>query len=197
MTWDFVVVGAGSAGCVLAARLTEDPSVSVLLLEAGDRDTAREIGVPAAFSKLFKTRHDWDYTTEPEAGCDGRAMYWPRGKVLGGSSSINAMIYIRGARADYDAWRDAGCEGWGFDDVLPYFIRSEDNRPGPTTMRRFARTSAPTPRRSTTRPARRRWARPTMRSATRSCGCAASPACEWQTPRSCRTSRAATPAPPW
>jgi len=130
MTWDYVVVGAGSAGCVLAARLTDDPSVSVLLLEAGDRDTVREIGVPAAFSKLFKTRHDWDYTTEPEAGCDDRAMYWPRGKVLGGSSSINAMIYIRGARADYDAWRDAGCEGWGFDDVLPYFTRSEDNARG-------------------------------------------------------------------
>ena len=130
MTWDYVIVGAGSAGCVLAARLTEDPSVRVLLLEAGDRDTAREIAVPAAFSKLFKTRHDWDYTTEPEDGCDGRSMYWPRGKVLGGSSSINAMIYIRGARADYDAWRDAGCEGWGYDDVLPYFLRSEDNSRG-------------------------------------------------------------------
>ncbi len=130
MTWDYVIVGAGTAGCVLAARLTEDPTVRVLLLEAGDRDTAREIGVPAAFSKLFKTRHDWDYTTEPEAGCDNRAMYWPRGKVLGGSSSLNAMIYIRGARADYDAWRDAGCDGWGFDDVLPYFTRSEDNSRG-------------------------------------------------------------------
>lgn len=130
MTWDYVVVGAGTAGCVLAARLTEDPSVRVLLLEAGDRDTAREIGIPAAFSKLFKTKDDWDYSTEPEDGCDGREMYWPRGKVLGGCSSINAMIYIRGARADYDAWRDAGCEGWGYDDVLPYFRRSEDNSRG-------------------------------------------------------------------
>jgi choline dehydrogenase len=130
MTWDYVVVGAGTAGCVLAARLSEDPSVQVLLLEAGDRDTAREIAVPAAFSKLFKTRNDWDYATEPEAGCDDRAMYWPRGKVLGGSSSINAMIYIRGARADYDGWRDNGCQGWGFDDVLPYFTRSEDNSRG-------------------------------------------------------------------
>jgi choline dehydrogenase len=130
MVWDYVLVGAGSAGCVLAARLTEDPSIRVLLLEAGDRDTAREIEVPAAFSKLFRGRHDWSYTTQPEPGCDGRALYWPRGKVLGGSSSINAMIYIRGARADYDGWRDAGCEGWGFDDVLPYFIRSEDNSRG-------------------------------------------------------------------
>jgi choline dehydrogenase len=130
MTWDYVVVGGGTAGCVLAARLSEDRSVRVLLLEAGDRDTAREIAVPAAFSKLFKTRNDWDYTTEPETGCDDRAMYWPRGRVLGGCSSINAMIYIRGARADYDSWRDAGCEGWGFDDVLPYFTRSEDNSRG-------------------------------------------------------------------
>ncbi|MCW2681132.1 MAG: choline dehydrogenase [Frankiales bacterium] len=130
MTWDYVVVGAGTAGCVLAARLSEDPSVRVLLLEAGDRDTTREIGVPAAFSKLFKTKDDWDYSTEPEAGCDGREMYWPRGKVLGGCSSINAMIYIRGARADYDGWRDAGCDGWGYDDVLPYFRRSEDNSRG-------------------------------------------------------------------
>lgn len=130
MTWDYVVVGAGTAGCVLAARLTEDPAVRVLLLEAGDRDTAREIGIPAAFSKTFKTKDDWDYSTEPEAGCDDRAMYWPRGKVLGGCSSINAMIYIRGARADYDGWRDEGCEGWGYDDVLPYFRRSEDNSRG-------------------------------------------------------------------
>lgn len=132
MTWDYVVVGAGSAGCVLAARLTEDPSVRVLLLEAGDRDTAREIAVPAAFSKLFGTRHDWGYRTDPEPGCDGRSMLWPRGKVLGGCSSVNAMIYIRGARADYDGWRGAGCTGWGYDDVLPYFLRSEDNSRGPS-----------------------------------------------------------------
>ncbi len=142
MTWDYVVVGAGTAGCVLAARLTEDPSVRVLLLEAGDRDTAREIGVPAAFSKLFKTRDDWDYSTEPEDGCEGRQMYWPRGKVLGGCSSINAMIYIRGARADYDGWRDAGCTGWGYDDVLPYFRRSEDNSRGADS---FHGTGGPLP----------------------------------------------------
>ena len=130
MMWDYVIVGAGSAGCVLAARLSEDPAVSVLLLEAGDRDTAREVAIPAAFSKLFKTRNDWDYSTEPEPECDGRSLYWPRGKMLGGSSSLNAMIYIRGARADYDSWRDDGCEGWGYDDVLPYFLRSEDNSRG-------------------------------------------------------------------
>jgi choline dehydrogenase len=129
-SWDYVVVGAGSAGCVIAARLSEDPSVRVLLLEAGDRDSAREIAVPAAFSTLFRSRWDWDLATEPEPGCQDREMYWPRGKVLGGCSSTNAMIYIRGAQADYDGWRDAGCDGWGFDDVLPYFRRSEDNARG-------------------------------------------------------------------
>jgi len=129
-SWDYVIVGAGSAGCVLAARLTEDPAVTVLLLEAGDRDTAKEVSVPAAFSKLFLGPHDWAYRTEPEPGCDGRQMYWPRGKMLGGCSSLNAMLYIRGSRHDFDGWRDAGCTGWGYDDVLPYFQRSEDNSRG-------------------------------------------------------------------
>jgi choline dehydrogenase len=127
---DYVIVGAGSAGCVLAGRLSEDPAVSVTLLEAGGPDKARNISVPAAFGQLFRTEVDWDFTTEPEAGCDDREMYWPRGKVLGGSSSINAMIYIRGNRLDFDRWRDAGCEGWGYDDVLPYFLRSEGNERG-------------------------------------------------------------------
>jgi choline dehydrogenase-like flavoprotein len=129
-SWDYVIVGAGSAGCVLAARLSEDPAVRVLLLEAGDRDSAREVAVPAAFSKLFLGRHDWGYRTEPDAATDGRAMYWPRGKMLGGSSSLNAMLYIRGNPLDFDGWRDGGCEGWGWDDVLPYFVTSEDNARG-------------------------------------------------------------------
>jgi choline dehydrogenase len=127
---DYVIIGAGTAGCVLAARLTEDPSVSVLLLEAGPADRAREIGVPIAFSKLFKSEYDWDYTTEPQKQLNERECYWPRGRVLGGSSSINAMIYIRGNRADYDAWRDAGNDGWGFDDLLRFFRRSENNSRG-------------------------------------------------------------------
>jgi choline dehydrogenase len=128
--YDYVIVGAGSAGCVLAARLTEDPDVSVLLLEAGPPDVKENIHVPAAFGSLFKTDVDWDYATAPEDGCNGRMMYLPRGKVLGGSSSINAMVYIRGAREDYDAWRDAGNPGWSYDDLLPYFKRSEDNERG-------------------------------------------------------------------
>jgi choline dehydrogenase len=127
---DYVIVGAGSAGCVLAARLTEDPDVSVLLIEAGPTDSKENIHVPAAFGSLLKTDVDWDYATAPEEGCNGRMMYLPRGKVLGGSSSINAMVYIRGARADYDGWRDAGNPGWGFEELLPYFKRSEDNERG-------------------------------------------------------------------
>ena len=129
-TYDYVIVGAGSAGCVLAARLSEDPDVSVLLVEAGPPDTKENIHVPAAFGSLLKTDVDWDYATAPEDGCNGRMMYLPRGKTLGGSSSINAMVYIRGARADYDGWRDAGNAGWGYDDLLPYFKRSEDNERG-------------------------------------------------------------------
>jgi choline dehydrogenase len=128
--YDYVIVGAGSAGCVLAARLTEDPSAHVLLLEAGGRDTAREIHIPAAFSKLFKTKVDWNYSTEPEPYLNNRRLYWPRGKVLGGSSSINAMIYIRGNAADYDAWEHLGNEGWGFADALPYFKKSENHERG-------------------------------------------------------------------
>jgi choline dehydrogenase len=127
---DYVIVGAGSAGCVLAARLTEDPDVSVLLIEAGPTDSKENIHVPAAFGSLLKTDVDWDYATAPEEGCNGRMMYLPRGKVLGGSSSINAMVYIRGARADYDGWRDAGNPGWGYEELLPYFKRSEDNERG-------------------------------------------------------------------
>ncbi|MFF4353875.1 GMC family oxidoreductase [Streptomyces sp. NPDC001530] len=129
-TYDYVVVGAGSAGCVLAARLTEDPDVRVALLEAGGPDDAEEIHVPAAFSSLFKSGLDWDLDTEPEPGLVGRRAYLPRGRVLGGCSSMNAMIYIRGNRADYDAWAAAGATGWSYADVLPYFLRAEDNERG-------------------------------------------------------------------
>ena len=128
--YDYVVVGAGSAGCVLAARLTEDPESRVALVEAGGEDTQPEIHIPAAFPALFKSSLDWDLLGEREPGLDNRRLYLPRGRMLGGCSSINAMIYIRGNRADYDGWAAAGCEGWGYDDVLPYFKRSEDNERG-------------------------------------------------------------------
>lgn len=128
--YDYVIVGAGSAGCVLANRLSEDPETTVLLLEAGGPDNKQEIRIPAAFSKLFRSRFDWAFFTEAQAHLHQRQLYWPRGKVLGGSSSINAMIYIRGNRRDYDAWRDLGNRGWGFQDVLPYFKKSEDQQRG-------------------------------------------------------------------
>jgi choline dehydrogenase len=129
---DYVVVGAGAAGCVLASRLTEDPAVRVVLLEAGGSDAKMEVRMPAAFSKLFKTEFDWAYYTEPEPELDGRTLYWPRGKVIGGSTSINAMIYIRGARTDYDAWAAAGNDGWRFSDVLPFFKKAERHEGGST-----------------------------------------------------------------
>jgi choline dehydrogenase-like flavoprotein len=128
--FDYVIVGAGSAGCVLAARLSEDPDVRVAVLEAGGEDTAPEIRIPAIFPIMFKTELDWDLFGDPEPGMDGRRLYLPRGRMLGGCSSINAMIYVRGNRLDYEAWAEAGCTGWGYDDVLPYFRRSEDNERG-------------------------------------------------------------------
>ena len=128
--YDYIIIGAGSAGCVLASRLSEDPTVKVLLLEAGGKDTAKEIHMPVAFSKLFKGPNDWAYYTEPEGQLGNRSLYWPRGKVLGGSSSLNAMIYIRGHQADYDQWRALGNPGWGFWDVLPYFKKAENNENG-------------------------------------------------------------------
>jgi choline dehydrogenase len=128
--YDYVIVGAGSAGCVLAARLSEDPDARVAVLEAGSEDTQPEIHIPAAFPALFKSSLDWDLLGEQEPGLDNRRLYLPRGRMLGGCSSINAMIYIRGNRADYDGWAAAGLDGWGYDDVLPYFKRSEDNERG-------------------------------------------------------------------
>ena len=129
-SYDYIVVGAGSAGCVLAARLTEDPHTRVLLLEAGGRDSAKEVHIPAAFSKLYKTKVDWNYSTEPEPHLNNRKLYWPRGKMLGGSSSMNAMIFIRGNRLDYDHWASLGNRGWAFDDVLPYFKKSQMQQRG-------------------------------------------------------------------
>ncbi len=129
-TYDYVIVGAGSAGCVLAARLTEDPDVTVALIEAGGPDTDQEIHIPAAFGQQFKTRLDWDFDTDPEPGLGGRRAYLPRGKTLGGSSSMNAMIYMRGNAADYDAWAAAGAVGWSWPEVLPYFLKAEDNQRG-------------------------------------------------------------------
>jgi choline dehydrogenase-like flavoprotein len=129
--YDYIIVGAGSAGCVLAARLSADSSVKVLLLEAGPVDDAQEIQAPAALSRLFQSAYDWNYNTVPQHRAAGRSIYWPRGRVLGGSSSMNAMIYIRGNRRDFQAWRDEhGCAGWGYEDLMPYFRRSEDNSRG-------------------------------------------------------------------
>jgi len=130
--FDYVIVGGGSAGCVVAARLAEDPGTRVLLLEAGPEAAGiDEVQIPAAYSRLFRSQYDWNYVTLPQERADGRPVYWPRGKVLGGSSAMNAMIYIRGNRVDYDTWRDEyGCTGWGFRDLLPYFLRAEDNARG-------------------------------------------------------------------
>jgi choline dehydrogenase len=129
--YDYVIAGAGSAGCVLAARLSENPAARVLLLEAGPPDDADEIHIPAALNLLFQSTFDWDFQTVPQDRAAGRAIYWPRGRMLGGSSSMNAMIYIRGARHDYDTWRDEyGCTGWGYTDLMPYFRRAEDNSRG-------------------------------------------------------------------
>lgn len=128
---DYVIVGGGSAGCVLAARLSEDPSVQVALLEAGPPDNSVLIHCPAGLAVLAKNgQANWAFQTEPQPGLNGRRGYQPRGKVLGGSSSVNAMIYIRGHRSDYDQWAADGNAGWGWDDVRPYFLRAEHNERG-------------------------------------------------------------------
>ncbi|MBL8287990.1 MAG: choline dehydrogenase [Rubrivivax sp.] len=129
--FDHIVVGAGSAGCVLAGRLSEDPATRVLLLEAGPPDRSLWIHLPIGYGKtMWDRRLNWCFETDPDPNMNGRRIYWPRGKTLGGSSSINGLIYIRGQREDYDAWAAAGCPGWGYDDLLPYFRRSEGNQRG-------------------------------------------------------------------
>lgn len=123
--YDFIIVGAGSAGCVLANRLSANAGTKVLLLEAGGQRVPKESRIPAAFSKLFHTEADWNYYTETEPAAADRRLYWPRGKMLGGCSAMNAMMYVRGHASDYDQWRQLGNAGWGFEDVLPYFKRGE------------------------------------------------------------------------
>jgi len=128
--YDYVVVGAGSAGCVVAARLGEDPGVSVLLIDAGPPDSAPEIHLPIGLEQLWQGRFDWGFISEPEPALGGARLYLPRGRVLGGSSSLNAMLYVRGNRADYDGWAAMGLRGWGYEDTLPYFKKAEDNERG-------------------------------------------------------------------
>jgi len=125
--YDVIIVGAGAAGCVLANRLTADPGRRVLLLEAGPSDMPVGARMPGAWISLIDTEYDWKYHTVPQARCFGRRIAWPRGRMLGGSGSTNALVYMRGSPSDYDRWRSKGCAGWGWDDVLPWFRKSESN----------------------------------------------------------------------
>jgi choline dehydrogenase len=128
-SFDYIVVGGGSAGCVIASRLSEDANVTVALIEAGGETNGLMVKMPAGLGELIvPNKHNWSFETDPEPTCDNRRLYWPRGKGLGGSSAINAMIYIRGHRSDYDNWAKLGLTGWDYDSVLPYFKKSEDNQ---------------------------------------------------------------------
>ena len=140
-SYDYVVVGGGTAGCVLANRLTAGGRHSVLLLEAGPEDRYPWIHIPIGYGKtMFHPVYNWGFHTDPDPGMDGRRIYWPRGRCLGGSSSINGLIYVRGQPEDYDRWAAEGNRGWGWRDVLPYFVRSEGNQRGASAA--YASSSA-------------------------------------------------------
>src|SRR5262245_671143 len=130
MSWpyDYIIIGAGSAGCTIANRLAENLALRILVIEAGPPDNNFKLKMPAGFASLGENSpFNWRYETVPQKHCNDRRMYWPRGKTLGGSSSINAMLYVRGHAADYDHWRQLGNEGWSYQDVLPYFKKAEHN----------------------------------------------------------------------